>query len=57
MECFLLPPLSSVMLLAIPVLQEVTLLPDEGRDMSVKQQIFSLRVACTFLGNKDRVSK
>lgn len=57
MECFLLPPLSSVMLLAVSVLQEVTLLPDEGRDMSVKQQIFSLRVACTFLGNNDSASK
>lgn len=35
MEWFLLRPLSSVMLLAIPVLQEVTLLPDEGGDMSM----------------------
>lgn len=56
MECFLLPPLFSLMLLAIPVLQEITLLPDRDRDMSVKQQIFSLRVGCTYLANNDSVS-
>lgn len=56
MECFLLPSLSSVMLMAIPVLQEITLLPDGDSDMSVKEQIFSLRIACTCLGNNASVS-